>query len=71
MTLSDVKLNQLSKILDDRGNLSFIEENNQVPFIIERSYWIYDVPGGEIRGAHSYRENRNSSSPCPVASTWY
>ncbi len=58
MTLGDVKLNQLSKILDDRGNLSFIEENNQVPFAIERSYWIYDVPGGEIRGGHSYRRNQ-------------
>lgn len=58
MTLSDVKLNQLSKILDDRGNLSFIEENSQVPFIIQRSYWIYDVPGGEIRGAHSYHKNQ-------------
>lgn len=44
----------LPKILDPRGNLSFIESENQVPFKIARSYWIYDVPGGESRGAHAY-----------------
>ena len=48
---------QLPKFLDTRGNLSFIEENNHVPFKIERAYWIYDVPGGEKRGGHAYREN--------------
>lgn len=45
---------QLPKFLDDRGNLSFIEENNHIPFKIERTYWIYDVPGGERRGGHAY-----------------
>ncbi|TWR25170.1 WxcM-like domain-containing protein [Mucilaginibacter pallidiroseus] len=45
---------QLPKILDDRGNLSFIEENTHIPFKIERTYWIYDVPGGERRGGHAY-----------------
>lgn len=45
---------QLPKFLDDRGNLSFIEENNHIPFSIERTYWIYDVPGGERRGGHAY-----------------
>jgi hypothetical protein len=45
---------QLPKFLDDRGNLSFIEENNHIPFNIERTYWIYDVPGGERRGGHAY-----------------
>ncbi|MBK0378215.1 sugar 3,4-ketoisomerase [Mucilaginibacter segetis] len=44
----------LPKFLDDRGNLSFIEENNHIPFSIERTYWIYDVPGGERRGGHAY-----------------
>ncbi|MES2893454.1 MAG: FdtA/QdtA family cupin domain-containing protein [Bacteroidota bacterium] len=58
MTLADVKLNELSKILDDRGNLSFVEENHHIPFVIERSYWIYDVPGGEVRGGHSYIKNQ-------------
>lgn len=48
---------QLPKFLDARGNLSFIEENKHVPFKIERTYWIYDVPGGEKRGGHAYREN--------------
>ena len=45
----------LPKILDDRGNLSFFENNTQVPFNIERVYWVYDVPGGEVRGAHAFR----------------
>jgi WxcM-like, C-terminal len=48
---------QLPKILDTRGNLSFIEELNHIPFKIQRCYWIYDVPGGEKRGGHAYREN--------------
>ena len=46
----------LPKFLDSRGNLSFIEEDNQLPFKIQRVYWIYDVPGGEIRGGHAFRE---------------
>lgn len=45
---------QLPKFLDDRGNLSFIEENRHIPFKIQRTYWIYDVPGGERRGGHAY-----------------
>ena len=57
MRLADVKIINLPKILDPRGNLSFIEENNHVPFKIERTYWIYSVPGGEIRGSHAYKEN--------------
>lgn len=48
---------QLPKFLDARGNLSFIEQENHIPFIIERTYWIYDVPGGEKRGGHAYKEN--------------
>lgn len=46
----------LPKILDRRGNLSFIEEEKHVPFKIERTFWIYDVPGGESRGGHAYYE---------------
>ena len=46
----------LPKILDARGNLSFIEEDTHLPFKIRRVYWIYDVPGGESRGSHAYRE---------------
>lgn len=48
---------QLPKITDPRGNLSVIEEFKDIPFKIERSYWIYDVPGGEARGGHAYYEN--------------
>ncbi|MGN7787938.1 sugar 3,4-ketoisomerase [Niabella sp. 22666] len=47
---------QLPKILDKRGNLSFFQSPQQIPFTIERTYWIYDVPGGEIRGGHAFRE---------------
>ena len=46
----------LPKMGDRRGNLSVIEENNHIPFKIERAFWIYDVPGGETRGGHAYRE---------------
>jgi hypothetical protein len=48
------KIVELPKFLDPRGNLSFIEDDNQIPFKIERTYWIYDVPGGEKRGGHAY-----------------
>ena len=56
MTVNDIKIIELPKILDPRGNLSFIEEYSDVPFKIERTYWIYDVPGGQIRGAHAFIE---------------
>ncbi|WP_183560803.1 sugar 3,4-ketoisomerase [Mucilaginibacter sp. SP1R1] len=58
MSLSQVKLINLPKILDERGNLSFLEQNNHIPFSIRRAYWIYDVPGGEARGGHSYKKNQ-------------
>lgn len=48
---------ELPKFLDERGNLSVIEEMKEIPFKIERAYWIYDVPGGESRGGHAYKEN--------------
>lgn len=47
---------ELPKFLDKRGNLSFIEEFKHIPFKIKRTYWIYDVPGGESRGGHAYKE---------------
>ena len=52
--LEKVQLIELPKILDERGNLSFLEGNKHIPFEIKRTYWIYDVPGGEVRGGHSY-----------------
>src|SRR5665647_1710644 len=54
-TLYDVKIIDLPKIEDARGNLSFIEEEKHIPFKIERSYWIYDVPGGQVRGGHAFK----------------
>ena len=58
LAISDVKLLNLPKIEDPRGNLSFIEEENHIPFKIERTYWIYDVPGGQVRGGHAFKEQR-------------
>lgn len=57
MTVEDAKIIKLPKILDARGNLSFAEQNNHIPFEIKRTYWIYDVPGGEARGSHAFRKN--------------
>lgn len=56
--MEQAKIIQLSKITDPRGNLSVIEEIKDIPFKIERTYWIYDVPGGEKRGGHAYKENQ-------------
>lgn len=56
MTVDDVKIIDLPKFLDARGNLSFVEQNNHIPFEIKRTYWIYDVPGGENRGGHAFKE---------------
>ena len=56
--MKEAKIIQLPKFLDERGNLSVIEEMKEIPFKIERSYWIYDVPGGEHRGGHAYRDNQ-------------
>ena len=58
LTVNDVKIVELPKFLDARGNLSFAEQNNHIPFEIKRTYWIYDVPGGEARGGHAFRQNQ-------------
>lgn len=58
MTINDAKIFQLPKILDERGNLSVIEELKDIPFKIKRTYWIYDVPGGASRGGHAYKNNQ-------------
>jgi len=55
LQMNTPRIIELPKILDPRGNLSFIEEGNHIPFAIERAYWIYDVPGGETRGGHAYK----------------
>ena len=51
------KIIELPKFTDPRGNLSFLENENQIPFKIARSYWIYDVPGGETRGGHAFKNS--------------
>ena len=55
MALTDIKIIDFPKILDERGNLSFFQNKDQLPFEIQRVYWIYDVPGGQHRGGHAYK----------------
>lgn len=52
------KIIEFPKNHDPRGNLSFFEFPNQLPFEINRTYWIYDVPGGETRGSHAFKEQQ-------------
>jgi hypothetical protein len=54
--MNEITLHQLPKILDHLGNPTFIEGENHIPFEIKRGYWIYDVPGGEVRGGHAFKE---------------
>lgn len=54
--LADCNLIDLPKIPDHRGNLTFIEGQNHIPFDIARVYYLYDVPGGETRGGHAHKE---------------
>lgn len=56
--IEDCKIIELPKFLDARGNLSFAENWQHIPFEIKRTYWIYDVPGGEDRGGHAFRANQ-------------
>ena len=55
--IKGVQIIELPRIKDLRGNLSFFENNNQIPFDIKRTYWIYDVPGGEVRGGHAFKKS--------------
>lgn len=55
MSLQHVRLIDLPRILDPRGNLTFLEAGNHVPFDIKRVYYLYDVPGGAHRGGHGHR----------------
>lgn len=54
--IDDIQLTKLCKITDRRGNLSVAQAGSDVPFTIQRAYWVYDVPGGECRGGHAHRE---------------
>lgn len=51
----DITLIELPKIQDPRGNLTFLQNYHHFPFSIQRVFWTYDVPGGEIRGGHAYK----------------
>jgi len=55
MALSDCKIIELPKIADPRGNLTFVESSNHIPFDIRRVYYLYDVPGGAERGGHAHK----------------
>ena len=55
-TIDDCKIIDLRKISDPRGNLTPIEGGADIPFEIKRVYYLYDVPGGESRGAHAHKE---------------
>lgn len=56
--MNSFKILKLPKIFDNRGNLTFIEANNHVPFLIKRTYLIYDVPSGEKRGGHAFKSQK-------------
>jgi len=56
MSLDECRIIDLPRIQDPRGNLTFIEGVNHVPFEIARVYYLYDVPGGETRGGHAHRQ---------------
>lgn len=57
-SIADIQILDFPKVLDERGNLSFVQNSDQIPFDIARIYLIYDVPGGAIRGGHAYRKNK-------------
>lgn len=55
MSLEDCRIIELPQVHDPRGNLTFIESDNQIPFAIQRVYYLYDVPGGSERGGHAHK----------------
>jgi len=55
--LQRIRIIDLPKIKDPRGNLTFVEQVNHIPFKIKRVYWIFDVPGGQVRGGHAFKKH--------------
>ena len=53
--MEQAKIIEFPKILDPRGNLTFFQNNDQLPFSVNRLFWTYDVPGGIVRGGHAYK----------------
>lgn len=58
MSKQQTRIIELPKVADPRGNLTFIEGQNQIPFEVKRVYYIYDVPGGSLRGGHAHKEDQ-------------
>jgi dTDP-4-dehydrorhamnose 3,5-epimerase-like enzyme len=56
MDISECRLIDLPKIIDSRGNLTFIENNKHIPFEIKRVYYLYDIPGGSTRAGHAHKK---------------
>lgn len=56
MAIEDCKIIELPKIIDANGNLTFIEGMSQIPFQIKRTYYMYDIPGGSVRGSHAHKK---------------
>jgi hypothetical protein len=56
--VEECRIIELPKISDPRGNLTFVEQQNHVPFDIKRVYYLYDVPGGESRAGHAHKTNQ-------------
>ncbi len=55
MPTLDINIIELPRVSDPRGNLTFAEKQQLVPFDIKRAYWVYDVPAGESRGGHAHK----------------
>ena len=55
MSIEECRIIELPKITNSQGNLTFIESVAHVPFYIKRVYYLYDVPGGAIRGGHAHK----------------
>ena len=55
LNMTEPKIIELPKVEDPRGNLTFIQNDLEIPFEIKRVYWMYDVPGGKHRGSHAFR----------------
>lgn len=56
MTVFDCSVIELGRNRDRAGNISIVEKFDHIPFEVKRVFYIYDIPGGESRGAHSHRE---------------
>ena len=55
-TVFDCSIIDISKIKNKAGNITIVENENNIPFSVKRIYYLYDVPGGESRGGHAHYE---------------